>query len=225
MTNKVLTRPLALFSILAAAACSPEPRPAFPVGFLEPVPARVAAEARRRGLEIAAQAPTGAAIVSAALPFKDGGGEAAADWARLRFLAARAIAGGSAGVFLRLPRTQDGRDLLDYAEEWQAVERVARELLLMRPIMQDGAPASAPFAVPAGIELRAWSFRGRRYALLVNSSGAPLPLEQKSLEPWRALFAVRSDAREILAACGTASCLPPEGVLWLEGRLLPEIRP
>ena len=211
--------------VLAAAACSPDPRRAFPVGFLEPVSPRVAGEARRSGLEIAAQAPAGAAVVPAALPVNAGRGEVAADWGALRFLAARAIAEGSAGVFFRLPPTPAGRDLLDYPEERQAVDRVSRELLAVQPIMRGGAPAPAPFAVPAGIELRAWSFRGRAYALLVNSSGGPRPLEEKSLAPWRALFAVRSDARELLTPCGTGRCISPDGVLWLEGRLLPEILP
>jgi hypothetical protein len=200
-------------------------RRAFPVGFLEPVSPRVAGEARRAGLEIAAQAPADAAVVPASLPVKAGDGEVAADWATLRFLAARAIAGGSAGVFFRLPRTPIDHDLLEYPEEWQAVDRVSRELLAVQPIVRGGAPAPAPFAVPAGIELRAWTFHGRGYALLVNSSGGPLPLEEKTLAPWRALFAVRSDARQLLAPCGTARCLAPDGVLWLEGRLLPEILP
>ena len=86
-------------------------------------------------------------------------------------------------------------------------------------------PAPAPFAVPAGIEIRTWIFQGRRYALLVNASGAAQPLEEGSLAPWRALFAVRSDARQLLAPCGKKLCLPPEGVLWLEGRLWPELLP
>jgi hypothetical protein len=210
---------------LAAAACSREPRRAFPVGLLEPVSPGVAGEAARLGLEVAPQAPPGAAEVSAAISVKGGSGEVAADWPALRFRTARAITGGSAGVFLRLPRAPAGRDLLDYAEEWQAVERVARELLALRPIIRDGAPAPAPFAVPAGIELRAWTFQGRRYAVLVNSSAGPVPLDERILAPWRALFAVRSDARQDLAACGAGVCLPPEGVLWLEGRLLPELFP
>jgi hypothetical protein len=210
------------FAALLAAACSPEPRRAFRLGFLEPVSSRVAAEAWRLGLEISPQAPPDAAEVSAARPVK-GGGEVAVDWARLRFLTARAIAGGAAGVFLRLPRTPAGHDLLEYTEEWQTVDRVTRELLAMRQVVQDGAVVPAPFAVPAGMEFRVWTFRGRRYVLLVNPSGHPLPLEQGSLVPWRALFTVRSDARQVLIACGKDVCLPPDGVLWLEGRLLPGI--
>ena len=217
---------LAVFlAVLAASACSPEPRRAFPVGFLEPVSPLVAAEARRLGLAVAAQAPAGAAVVSAALPVKGGSGEVAQDWARLRFLAARAVVMGSSGVFLRLPRTAPGHDLLEYVEEWQAVDRVSRELLELRPMLEGGAPAAAPFPVPAGVELRAWAFRGRRYVLLVNPSGAAQPLDERNLRPWRALFAVRSDARQALPACGPDVCLPSEGVLWLEGRLLPETLP
>ena len=214
-----------LLAALAAAACSREPRRAFPVGFLEPVSPRVAGEAARLGLQIAARAPAGAAEVSAAIPVKGGSGEVAADRSTLRFLTARAIAAGSAGVFLRLPRAAAGRDLVDYPEEWQAVERVALELLAVRPVIEAGAPAPAPFAVPNGVELRAWTFQGRRYVLLVNSSGGPLTLEERSLAPWRALFAVRSDPRQDLVSCGSGACLPPEGVLWLEGRLLPDLLP
>jgi hypothetical protein len=214
-----------LLAVLWAAACSPEPRRAFAVGLLEPVSPRLAAEARRLGVDLVAQAPPGAAVVSAALSVKGVSGEVAADWATLRFQTARAITSGAAGVFIRLPRTPAGHDLLEYVEEWQAVERVLRELLAVRPILRGGAPAPAPFAVPAGIELRAWTFHGRRYALLVNSSGISVPLETASLLPWRALFAVRSDARELLPPCGLNRCLPPEGVLWLEGRLLPELIP
>jgi hypothetical protein len=219
-----MTRALFL-AVLAAAACSPEPRRAFPVGFLEPVSPRVAAEARRRGLEIAATAPPDAAVVSAAVATKGNAGEIMADARRLRFLAAQAVAKGSAGIFFKLPGAPKGYDLLDFDEEWQVPARVVRELLALRPVLEQGAPASAPFVVPAGIDLRAWTFRGRRYVLLVNSSGGPLALEERSLAPWRALFAVRSDARQNLPACGTGRCLAPEGVLWLEGRLLPEILP
>jgi hypothetical protein len=161
-------------------------------------------------------------VVSAARPFKNGGGEVAADWSSLRFLTARAIVEGSTGVFLRLPRTPPGHDVLEYIEEWQAVERVSRELRSMRPIMQGGLPAPDPFVVPAGIKLRVWTFRGRRYVLLVNSSGSSLKLDERSLASWRALFSVRSDPRQALAG---GACLPPQGVLWLEGRLLPELLP
>jgi hypothetical protein len=108
--------------------------------------------------------------------------------------------------------------LLDYPEEWQAVARVARELVLMRPVLEEGEAAPLPFPAPGGLESRAWRFAGRRYVLLVNPSAGPVPLEPGLLEPWRALFAVRSDPRQDLAACGSALCLPPGGVLWLEGR-------
>ena len=210
--------------VIAAAACSPKPLREFPVGLLAPVSLRVAVEAHRLGLEIAPQAPLGAAEVSAAFPVKKGD-EVVADSARLRFSIARAVVEGSSGVFLRLPRTPAGRDLLEYVEEWQAVERAAREILAMRPIIQGGTAASTPFVVPAGIELRAWAFRGRRYVLLVNSSEAPLPLQQEGIASWRALFTVRSDARQVLTPCAADLCLPPGGVLWLEGRLLPNIFP
>ncbi len=208
---------------VAAAACSPRPRPrAFPVGFLAPVSPRVAAAASRAGLLVAVQAPAGAATVSAAVPPLNGSGEVTADWSRLRFLAALAIAKGASGIFFLLPETPAGRDYLEYAEESQSVDRVVRALLAMRPILEGGAPAPA-FAVPGGVEARAWTFRGRRYVLLVNPSADGLPLDEASLEPWRALFAVRSDPRYVLSFCGSNRCLPAGGVLWLEGRLSPEL--
>jgi len=248
-----------LAAAILGAACSGGPDRPFTVGVLEPVPARVAAEARRLGLAVLARAPAGAAVESAAASGQAGAAHGKqrislespvrrsfrsaahgeqrislespvrrsfrsaapmADFGRLRFLAARAIVSGSAGVFFRLPGTPAGTDILDYPEEWQAVVRVAREALAARPILEKSVPAPAPFVVPDGIAVRAWTLAGRRYALLVNISGAPEPLDEGVLAPWRALFAVRSDARELLAPCGRRRCLPAEGVLWLEGRLL-----
>jgi len=205
-------RRLLLPMALLAAACAPKPQRAFPVGLLGPLSARVAAEAGRLGLETAQTPPAGAAEISA-------GGTETFDWARLRLLGARAAASGASGVYFRLPSVPSGRDALDYPEEWQAVARVARELVLMRPIMEGGETAAPPFAVPAGMESRAWGFEGRVYTLLVNPSAKPLRLDDGSLAGRRALFAVRADARQDLAVCGAGRCLPPGGVLWLEGRL------
>ncbi len=218
-------RGLLVAVVLAAAACSQRPRNVFTVGLLGPVSLRMTAEAGRLGLTIADHAPQGTAVVLAATPLKNGSGEVMSDCATLRFLTARAIAEGSEGVFLRLPPTSADNDLLDYTEEWQAATRVVRELTSMRPILEGGDLAAVPFAVPEGIEHRAWTFHGRRYLLLVNASDAPLPLDEMDLTPYRALFAVRSDARQLLGTCGSARCLAPAGVLWLEGRLLPEILP
>jgi hypothetical protein len=208
-----------LLAVVAAAACSRAPGRPFAVGFLLPVSPRVAASAGSLGLELAAQASPGAASVSAAVPLKNRRGEVTADWYRLRFLTDRAVAEGASGIFFRLPRTPAGRDYLEYVEESQSVDRMLRELVAVLPILRRGAPAAAPFAVPAGLDLRAWTYAGRPYVLLVNPSGAPRPLEARTLEPWRALFAVRADPRESLVPCGARQCLPAGGVLWLEGRL------
>jgi len=208
----------ALLLLLAAtAACSRAPRRPFTLGFLEPLTPDVAAAARGLGLDVAARAAPGAAALSAAVPLP-GGGEITADQAHLRYLAARAIAEGACGVYWRLPGVPAGKEYLGYVEEAQAVEREIRELLALRPIFEDGASAPAPFAVPAGLEIRAWDYAGRRYVLLVNASGAPQALDEETLGPWRTLFAVRADAREALGACGAGKCLAPEAVLWLEGR-------
>jgi len=211
-------RGLLLSFVVGAAACSAKPRRAFPIGVVGPVSPRVAAEARRLGLATAEAAPAGAAAIAAASPL-EGGGESTLDWARLRLEGARAAAGGAGGVYFRLPSVPDGRDLLDFPEEWQAVARVARELVLMRPVVEGGESAALPFSVPAGLEGRAWMFEGRVYVLLVNPSGRLLPLDDGAFAGRRALFAVRSDARQDLPSCPGGHCLPPGGVLWLEGRL------
>jgi hypothetical protein len=211
-----------LFVAASFAACSPHRNAPFGIGFVGPVTPRVAAAARNAELSVAATAPDGAATIPAGVPRRDGS-EVTADFARLRVLTAAAIAEGASGIFFRLPRAANGRDYLEYAEESQAVDRVVRELLAVRPIMENGAPATAPFAVPAGVEFKAWSWQGRRYVLLANPSRADVPLDGNALEPWRALFAVRADPRESLIPCGAGRCLPAGDALWLEGRLLPDL--
>ena len=118
-----------------------------------------------------------------------------------------------------MPKSADGRELTSYPEEWQALARVARETAAVRPILESGVEAAVPFAVPPGVAARAWRFRGRLYVLLVNDGALAVPISEESLRPWRALFEVRADARELLGACGGGRCLPAERVLWLEGRL------
>lgn len=209
-----------LLAAALAAACSPEPRRAFPVGIAGPVSPRVAAEAGRLGLAVTDSPPRGAAIEPAGVPgTTPGGAEMMANWEALRFLAARAAVKGAGGLFFRLPATPEGRDLLDYPEEWQALARAFRELQAMRPVIEGGLDAPAPFAAPPGTEARAWSRHRRRYVLLVNSSGADAAFDGDDLAPWRALFEVRSDARKVMRPCGAKFCLPPGRALWLEGRL------
>lgn len=206
-------------AVLAAAllaACSPEPRRAFPVGFKGQVSPRVAAEAARLGLTVADQPPSGAAIEAAAVP--GGAPEMTADWETLRFLAGRAAVKGAGGIFFRLTSAPQGRELLDYPEEWQAPVRALRELQAMRPVLEGGRQATVPFLVPPGIETRAWSYQNRQYVLLVNSSSVAVHIDAEELARWRVLFEVRSDARHVLSLCGSHRCLPGQSVLWLEGR-------
>lgn len=193
----------ALLLILSSAAAAA----GFNAGVLDPA-APHAAEVQRLGFEAAAEAPAGAAVESA-------GKERMADHAKLRFLLWRAVAQGASGIWFQLP----GGNLLGYPEEWQALARLARELRAARPIIDGGAAGPTPFPAPPGVFVRSWTRYGRRYVLLVNASAAPAPLPADLLEPWRAMFAVRADARQLLPTCGRALCLPPEGVLWLEGRL------
>jgi hypothetical protein len=213
--ERICSAALALGFVAALASCTPEPRRAFPVGLVGPVTGKVEAEARRLGYVVADRPPTGAVVENAAAS-----GGATLDWEALRFLGARAAAKGASGVFFRLAPASGGRDLLGYPEEWQALARVLLELQAVRPVLEGGADEPMPFAVPPGVDARAWSYRGRRYVLLVNASSGGAPLDQSALIPWRALFEVRSDARHVMRPCGAMVCLRPRAALWLEGRLL-----
>ncbi|MBI5246013.1 MAG: hypothetical protein HY923_02455 [Elusimicrobia bacterium] len=210
-------------SLLAlTTACAPDKTRDFEIGLLAPVGPGVASAARAEGLSIRAAAPDGAdapgASVLAGWP-SDRRGDILADWAHLRLLVALAAVKGRTGVYFALPTLPDGRELSSYPEEWQALSRVARETAAMRPILESGAEVGLPFAVPGGVLARALRFRGRLYLLLVNNTTSPIPLPADALRPWRALFEVRADARELLSACGGGQCLPAGRVLWLEGRL------
>lgn len=209
-------------ALLAAAACAPEKAREFELGLLGPVGPGVEAAARAAGMPIRETAPDGADALNAGVPFAGasrGTEERLADWSRLRLLVAGAAVRGRAGVFFTLPRTKDGRELTAYPEEWQALSRVAREVAAMRPVLEGGIESAVPFAVPEGAEARAWRFQGRLYVLLVNDTGRSVPIDAGSLKPWRALFEVRADARDLVSACAAGRCLPAGRVLWLEGRL------
>lgn len=204
------------------AACAPDKARDFAFGVLGPVGPGVEAAALAAGVTVRASAAEGADVRSAAVVFTDDSGrpeERMADWARLRLLTASAAARGRTGIFFVLPKTPQGREMSGYPEEWQALERVAAETAAMRPILERGAEAVLPFAAPVGVEARAWRFRGRLYVLLVNPSELPVPMPSAPLEPWRALFEVRSDPRELLSFCPAGHCLDAGRVLWLEGRL------
>jgi len=205
-------RAAAAVLIACAAACAPEKIREFELGLLGPAGPGVAAAARAAGMAVREAAPEGAAVEAA--------GEARmANGSRLRLLTARAAVSGKAGIFFVLPKAHDGREVSDYPEEWQALVRVARETAALRPILERGVEAAAPFPAPAGVSVRAWRHQGRLYVLLVNESARPAPIDPDALRPWRALFEVRSDARDLLVACGAGQCLSGERALWLEGRL------
>lgn len=208
-------------ALLAAAACAPEKSREFEIGLIGPVGPGAGAAARAAGLSIREAAPEGAqthhAGVSIVGPSR--GRERMADWFQLRLLIARAVVGGATGVFFTLPETDDGREASSYPEEWQALARAAREAAAMRPVLESGLEAAVPFEVPDGVKSRAWRFRGRLYVLLVNDAKIEALIETEPLRPWRALFEVRADARDLLVACEGGRCLPARRVLWLEGRL------
>lgn len=209
----------ALPALALAAACSREPRRVFELGLRAPVGPGTAAAARAEGMTIREAAPEGCDELHAGVASGPGAAERLADWSALRLLAARAAVRGRSGVIFTLPASADGRELTDFPEEWQALARVARETAALRPVLESGVDAPAPFPVPEGIEARAWRLRGRLYLLLVNDSGAPVPVPSEELRPWRALFEVRADARQVLSSCSGGLCLPAGRALWLEGRL------
>lgn len=198
-----------LLAAALLAGCSPEPRRLFVLGVSGPRTARVEKESARLGMSVA---PPPETLPSA--PAADAGGRLLSA-GRLRYLAARAAAEGRNGLCFVLPQTPPGRDLLDYPEEWQALARVAREFESMRPIIESGELRAAP--APAGALSAAWAYQGRVYQLLVNASAAPAVFDPAALSGRRALFSARADAAELLPACDGRPCLPPEGVLWLEG--------
>jgi hypothetical protein len=198
---------------LLALACAKAPS-RFAIGVLTPADPRDEAAALRLGLESAAEAPTGAAQESAA-----GADGTMADLSRLRFLGSRAAVSGKSGIFFALPEPPPGRAVSDYAEEWQALVREARELAAIRGLIESGSQEPAPIALPAGVLGRGWRRHGRLTVVLVNDSGSPAPIPAEPLDRYRALFEARSDARELLEVCpGAGLCLPAGRALWLEGR-------
>ena len=202
----------AVFLLMLAAACAPKPSRTFAVGVQVPAAARDRRAVRFLGLPMVERVPEEAA---SALAIE---GETMAGWSRLRYLGARAAAEGKAGVFFILPVPPEGRALVDYPEEWQALARAANELNAIRPIVEAGVEEGPPMTLPPGIEGRGWRYQGRDYAVLVNVSDVPVHLEEEGLARFRALFEVRADPRELLSDCPAGRCLAPERVLWLEGR-------
>lgn len=203
---------LRLAALLAlTSACAPEASREFELGLLGPVGPGVAAAARAEGMTVRDSAPKNADKHDA------GVGGRMADWSRLRLCVGQAAVRGRTGVLFKLPGGAGG-EASDYPEEWQALARVARETAALRPILRFGVEADLPFSVPVGVAARAWRHQGRLYVLLVNATSRPLPIPALSLAPWRALFEVRADPRELLAPCGGGLCLPADRVLWLEGR-------
>ncbi|MEK7389807.1 MAG: hypothetical protein AAB036_08910 [Elusimicrobiota bacterium] len=198
----------ALLAVSVACAC--ETALGFELGLLTPVPAGMESAARTAGVSLHAAVPEGADTQLLGAGSLD-------SWAHLRFLVARAAVKGRKGLVLAFP--PGSKDLSVYPEEWQALARVAREIAVMRPIMEAGVETPVPFAVPAGASARAWLYKRRLYVLMVNESSRAVPIAEETVRPWRALFEVRTDARDLLIPCAISRCLGAQQVLWLEGRL------
>lgn len=216
-----MRKALAAILLSCAAACAPEKARDFELGLIGPVGPDVASAARAAGMPVREAVPDGADSAGAGVPVPGPAGrgqERLADWSRLRLLVARAAVRGRAGVFFALPKAADGREVTSYPEEWQALARVARETAAIRPILEAGIETAVPFPVAEGGASRAWRYQGRVYVLLVSGE-AEVRLAPDDLKPWRSLFEVRADARDLLIPCGGGRCLPAGRVLWLEGRL------
>ncbi|PIR16000.1 MAG: hypothetical protein COV48_11280 [Elusimicrobia bacterium CG11_big_fil_rev_8_21_14_0_20_64_6] len=208
--------------MLPVAGCSPPKARDFELGLIGPVGPGVAAAARAAGLTVRESATQDADLVRAAAAIEGSSWrteERLADWSVLRFLVARGAVRGRTGVFFVLPAAPAGKELTDFPEEWQALERVSRETAALRPILEYGIDESLPFPLPAGIEARALRYQGRGYLLLVNDTTSAIALPSDRLKSLRALFEVRADARDILSSCPGGRCLPAGNALWLEGRL------
>lgn len=199
--------------LLLLAACG-RPEPGFQVGLALPLSPAAQREAAAAGL-LPRPVPDAGPEESAAAIGADGTLRLEA-FSRLRFLAARAAAGGAPGVTFRLPAPSP-LEAHDYPEEWQAMTRLARETRQWSDVM-GGGPALLPFPAP-GLLARAWTRHGRVYVLLVNDSPEPRALGEDSLDGWRALFEPRADSREVLQPCAAGQCFGPGRILWVEGRL------
>lgn len=119
----------------------------------------------------------------------------------MRFMSWAAIMHGAKGLFFfRFPRP-GGKTLFDFPELWRTVERVASELKEFQPVLERGEPALLPFTPkPEGVEARSWSYKGRRYVLVLNRKKTVyLKLPSELLAPgWKLLFDSGRDVRESL---------------------------
>jgi len=121
----------------------------------------------------------------------------------MRFMSWLAVMHGAKGLwFFRFPRP-NGLTLFDFPELWGAVSAVARELKAFQPVLEEGAPAALPYAPSAnGLESKCWTFRGRRYVLVLNRRReAYFKLPDVLLKPEWSLFSEpERDVRERLKA-------------------------
>lgn len=144
------------------------------------------------------------------------------DHAEMRFMSWLAVVHGAKGLFFFRLEHPGGGTLLDQPELWQAVSRIAAELKSLKPVLEKGTQVQLSFSSdPGGVEAKAWHYRGRDYAVVLNRSGTEarnMPAEL--LKPdWKALFEERRDVKDSLERSGDAWRLRPYQVMILESGL------
>lgn len=139
----------------------------------------------------------------------------------IRFMSYLSIVHNVNGLFYFTFRKPGGRNLLDdFPEQWQALVRVTREIKELQPMLEQGD--EIPFPVERldnGLEGRAWNYRGKPFAVLVNRSTAPASFPGEFLDAaWRPMFEVHRDPKRLLTKQGESWSMPAHRVMVFERR-------
>lgn len=138
----------------------------------------------------------------------------------IRFMSWLAIMHGAKGLFFFRLLRPNQTTLFEFPEFWGAVERVSRELKSFQPVLKGGAPSRLPFSPhPHGVEAKSWTFRGRRYVVVLNRKKTfALKLPDELLQPqWRPFFEPGRDVKDLLKPQHGAWYVKPYQVLVFAG--------